>query len=59
MIGLLVILAGFVLVVVGLVLVLGVWVLVPAGVVVMLVGMFADLDRLKEPQRAKRSQSAP
>lgn len=59
MIGLGVVTAGFVLVCVGLVVVLGPWVLAPAGGVLILVGLFADLDRLKEPQRAKRHQSAP
>ena len=57
MIGLFVILAGWLAVVVGAVLLWGVVPLVAAGVVMIAVGLFADLDRVKEPQRAKRSQS--
>jgi hypothetical protein len=59
MLGPLTILAGFALCVVGLVLVVGWWTLIPAGVVLMAVGVFVDLDRVKEPQRGKRSQPAP
>lgn len=59
MTGLFVALLGYVAAVVGLVLLVGVWPLIPCGVVLMAVGLFVDLDRVKEPQRAKRSQSAP
>lgn len=59
MLGLFAIAAGFILCALGLVLVVGWWTLIPAGVVLMAVGVFVDLDRLKEPQRGKRSQSAP
>lgn len=59
MLGLFAIAAGFILCVLGLIVVVGWWTLIPAGVVLMAVGVFVDLDRVKEPQRGKRSQSAP
>ncbi len=54
MIGLGVVAAGWLTLVVALVLLFGAWPLVPAGVVMMIVGAFVDLDRAKEPTRAKR-----
>jgi hypothetical protein len=58
MIGFAVAAAGWVVFVVGLVLLLGVWPLAPAGLVMIVVGLVVDLDRVKEPTRAKRSPSA-
>lgn len=59
MIGLFVILAGWLALVVGAILLWGVVPLLAAGVVMMCVGLLVDLDRVKESQRAKRSQSPP
>jgi hypothetical protein len=59
MIGLFVLLAGWLSVVVGFVLLFGVWPLVAAGVLTMAVGAFVDLDRVKESPNAKRRQQAP
>jgi membrane-bound ClpP family serine protease len=59
MIGLFVILAGWVCLVVAAVVLWGVAALLVAGVVMLAVGVFVDLDRVKEPQRAKRDQSSP
>lgn len=59
MTGLFVIFAGLLLVVAGAAWLVGPWVLVGAGVVVVLVGLFVDFDRVKEPQRAKRRSTAP
>lgn len=59
MIGLFVILVGWVCVVVAAVLLWGVPALMVAGVVTLAVGVLVDLDRVKEPQRVKRSQSSP
>ena len=53
MIGAGVVAAGWVCLLVALV-VFGAWPLVPAGVVMMAVGTFVDLDRVKEPTRGKR-----
>ena len=58
MIGLAVAALGVVFLAVGLALVVGAWVLIPCGVVLVAVGLFVDLDRVKEPQRGKRHQSA-
>lgn len=58
MIGAAVVAAGWVVLLVALVVLLGVWPLVPAGVVMMVVGLTVDLDRVKEPTRAKRHPSA-
>ncbi len=54
MIGAGVVAAGWVLLLVALVVLFGAWPLVPAGVVMMVVGTFVDLDRVKEPTRGKR-----
>jgi cytochrome c-type biogenesis protein CcmH/NrfF len=59
MIGLFVIAAGWVCVVVATVVLWGVPALLVAGVVMLAVGGFVDLDRVKEPQRAKRDPSSP
>ena len=59
MTALLVILAGWVSVVVAAVILWGGVPLLVAGVVMIAVGLLVDLDRVKEPQRAKRSQSSP
>lgn len=59
MIGLLVAFLGFVLVAVGLVVTLGLWTLMPVGAVLVLVGLLADLDSLKEPPHAERRKPAP
>lgn len=58
MIGLLVMAVGFVLAVCGVVLTFGVWTLMPAGGVLLVAGLLVDFDRVKEPRRAKRDQSA-
>jgi hypothetical protein len=59
MIGLGVAAAGWVLLVAAVCVVVGVWTLIPAAVVMIVVGLFVDLDRLKESTRAKRHPSAP
>jgi hypothetical protein len=59
MIGPFVIAVGWVCVVVAGVLLFGVPALLVAGLVMCAVGVFVDLDRVKEPQRAKRHQSSP
>jgi hypothetical protein len=59
MIGLGVAAAGWVLLVAAVCVVVGVWTLIPAAVVMIVVGLFVDLDRLKESTRAKRHSSAP
>lgn len=60
MIGYLMMLAGLVAAVAGFVLTFG-WqaALIPVGVVVFCAGLIVDFDRVKEPQRAKRSSPAP
>lgn len=57
MIGFGVVVAGWVTLLAALVVLLGVWPLVPAGVVMIVVGLSVDLDRVKEPTRAKRHPS--
>ena len=59
MIGLLVALVGVVVASTGIVLTFGLWTLMPVGAVLLLVGLFVDLDSLKEPPHGKRDQSAP
>ena len=58
MIGLAVIAVGVALVVVGCVLTFGLWTLIPAGAVLVIAGLAVPFDRVKEPQRAQRHQSA-
>lgn len=59
MIGLFVILVGWLCIVVAAVILWGVPALLVSGAVMLSVGVFVDLDRVKEPQRVKRSQSYP
>lgn len=59
MIGYLLLAAGLVSLVVGVALLLGPWVFIGAGVVAVVLGLFVDFDRVKEPQRAKRHPAAP
>lgn len=54
MIGQVVVAAGWVLLVVAVCVVVGVWTLIPAAVVMMVVGLFVDLDPVKESARGKR-----
>ena len=59
MIGQTVVAAGWVLLVAAVCVVVGVWTLIPAAVVMIVVGLFVDLDPVKESTRAKRHPSAP
>lgn len=52
-------LAGVLLVVAGAAWLVGPFALVAGGVVLLIVGLVVDFDPVKEPQRGKRSQSAP
>lgn len=54
MIGYGVVAAGWVLLVAALCVVVGVWALIPAAVVMIVVGLFVDLDPVKESTRGKR-----
>ena len=57
--GLVTLFAGVLVTLAGLAWLFGPWVLVVGGLVLTVVGLCVDLDRVKEPQRGKRSQSAP
>lgn len=56
--GLLTVFAGLLMAVAGVVWLVGPWGLIAGGVVVVIAGLLVDFDRVKEPQRGKRSQSA-
>lgn len=59
MIGFATIATGYALLVVGIVVTLGLWTLIPAGSLLVIVGVFVDLDRIKESPRAQRSRPTP
>ena len=55
MIGLVVAAVGYVALAVGLILTFGLWLLMPVGGVLVVAGLAVPFDRVKEPQRAKRT----
>lgn len=59
MLGPIVTILGGLLVIAGLALMLGPFALIGGGVVLVMFGLFVDLDPVKEPQRAKRRPAAP